>query len=237
MGLTKRSTGFSAAKGDGFLSGERKNGEKTVALIGNPNVGKSTVFNALTGMDQHTGNWPGKTVTGAVGRMRYDGTELLIADLPGTYSLLEEEVARNCVLFEHPDVCVVVCDATSPERGLPLVLQTLEITRNVILCFNLADEAKRKGVEIDTKLISERMGIPVVTVTARNKKSLIGLCDLLSREISFRDPCRVSYPSALCEAVEAVSEALRQELTDTERDCEVPVDFLAHRLLEGTVLW
>ena len=137
-----------------------------VALAGNPNTGKSTVFNALTGLRQHTGNWPGKTVTRAEGAFEYNGQKYKLVDLPGTYSLLstseDEEVARNFILFGKPSVTVIVVDASRLERNLNLVLQILEITNTAVLCLNLIDEAKRNNITIDTRILSKDLGIPFV---------------------------------------------------------------------------
>ena len=145
-----------------------------IGLIGNPNVGKSTIFNGLTGMRQHTGNWPGKTVTKATGYKVYNGVSYQFEDLPGTYSLLahskEEEVTRDFVYFEDYDVLIVVCDATALERNLNLVLQVLEITSKVVVCVNLLDEAKKKKIEINLKKLSSILGVPVIGVVARDKK-------------------------------------------------------------------
>lgn len=150
-----------------------------VALAGNPNTGKSTVFNALTGMRQHTGNWPGKTVTRAEGVVAYEGRRIRIVDLPGTYSLqaasADEEVARDFLLLASPHVSVVVVDATLLERNLNLVLQVLEITDRVVLCLNLTDEARRKGVEVDGEALSRRLGVPVVSTVARERLGIQAL--------------------------------------------------------------
>ena len=145
--------------------------EYVVALMGNPNTGKSTVFNALTGLRQHTGNWAGKTVARAEGAFLYQGRNYKLVDLPGTYSLLatstDEEIARDFVLFGQPDVTLVVVDATRLERNLNLALQVLEITDRVVICLNLMDEARRHGLEIDTAELSRRLGVPVVATAAR----------------------------------------------------------------------
>lgn len=229
MGLTKSSSGFSAVRGDGFFPKGTDNNTRTIALLGNPNVGKSSLFNKLTGMDQHTGNWPGKTVTAAVGRLKRTDKKVLIADLPGTYSLIadsaEEEVARNCIIFERPYLSLVVCDASLPHRGLPLALQAMEISERVILCFNLSDIAKKNGVTINTDLISERLGIPVICTCARSKKSISELTELICSDIP--PLCRpdISYPSPLGEAVKALASHL-------DLNC-LPSDFIAHRILEG----
>lgn len=147
-----------------------------IALAGNPNVGKSTVFNNLTGLKQHTGNWPGKTVTNAQGRYIYKDKEFILVDLPGTYSLRanspEEEVARDFICHGKPDVTIVVMDATCLERNLNLLLQTLEITNQVVVCVNLMDEAKRKKIHIDIDGLSKELGVPVVGTSARNNKGL-----------------------------------------------------------------
>ena len=160
-----------------------------VGLIGNPNVGKSTIFNGLTGMRQHTGNWPGKTVAKATGYKVYNSVSYQFEDLPGTYSLLahskEEEVTRDFVYFEDYDSLIVVCDATALERNLNLVLQVLEITDKVVVCVNLLDEAKKKGIEINLKKLSSLLKVPVVGVVARDKK---GFEDLLNavKEVSLK---------------------------------------------------
>ncbi|MFZ0546421.1 MAG: FeoB small GTPase domain-containing protein [Candidatus Promineifilaceae bacterium] len=152
-----------------------------VALAGNPNTGKSTVFNALTGLRQHTGNWPGKTVTRAEGGYLYGDKHYKLVDLPGTYSLLstsvDEEVARDFILFGQPTVTVVVADATRLERNLNLVLQVLEITDRVVIALNLMDEAKRHGLEVDERKLSRELGVPAVPMVARRGE---GVEELLS---------------------------------------------------------
>lgn len=154
-----------------------------IALAGNPNTGKSTVFNALTGLRQHTGNWPGKTVARAEGGFEYATKRYKLVDLPGTYSLLatslDEEIARDFILFGQPDVTVVVVDATRLERNLNLVLQVLEITDRVVVCLNLMDEAQRHGLQVDVRRLARDLGVPVVPTTARSKDGL----DLLLKTI------------------------------------------------------
>ncbi len=148
-------------------------------LPGNPNVGKSTVFNSLTGLHQHTGNWPGKTVSNAMGITNYMNKNFLLVDIPGTYSIMsnsqEEEIARDYICFGNPDCTVVVVDSTCLERNLNLVYQILEITNKVVVCVNLLDEAKRKGIEIDLDKLSLELGVPVVGTVARKKKTLKNL--------------------------------------------------------------
>lgn len=155
-----------------------------VGLAGNPNVGKSTVFNALTGLRQHTGNWPGKTVSRAEGGFKYGDHRYKLVDLPGTYSLLatslDEEVARDFILFGQPDVTIVVVDATRLERNLNLVLQVLEITDRVVVCLNLMDEARRNGLVIDDRRLARDLGVPVVPVVARRQEGLDHLLQAVS---------------------------------------------------------
>ncbi|HBM75722.1 MAG TPA: ferrous iron transport protein B, partial [Clostridiaceae bacterium] len=157
MGCTCQSTGVNVLKETFKI--DHTGDEFVIALAGNPNVGKSTVFNSLTGLNQHTGNWPGKTVTNAQGYYKHKDKDFILVDIPGTYSLMsnsvEEEVARDFVCFGKPDATVVVTDATCLERNLNLVLQTLEITDKVVVCVNLMDEAKRKKITIDTNELSK----------------------------------------------------------------------------------
>ncbi|MER3462011.1 MAG: iron transporter FeoB, partial [Armatimonadota bacterium] len=159
-----------------------------VALAGNPNTGKSTVFNALTGLRQHTGNWPGKTVTRAEGSFRFQHRKYNLVDLPGTYSLLarttDEEIARDFLLFGKPDVVVVVVDATCLERNLNLVLQVLRVTPNVVVCLNLMDEAERHGLKIDPRALEQELGVPVVPTVATKRRGLERLVAAIARVAS-----------------------------------------------------
>lgn len=177
MGLTQQSTKIKSL--EDIFHIEKKDNEIMIALAGNPNTGKSTVFNYLTGLKQHTGNWPGKTVCTARGDFSYKDVNYSLIDLPGTYSLFplsqEEIVARDFICFGNPDAVIVVCDSTCIERNLNLVFQVMELTDNVILCLNLLDEAKKKGIKIDKDKLEETLGIPVVLTAAR---SGLGMDDL-----------------------------------------------------------
>ena len=165
-----------------------------VALAGNPNTGKSTVFNHLTGLRQHTGNWPGKTVTRAEGGFAYEGRRFKLVDLPGTYSLLsassDEEVARDFILFGQPDVTVIVVDATSLERNLNLALQVLEITDRAVVCLNLMDEAKRRGMSVDDRRLARDLGVPVVPAAARQRVGIPELIQAIDEVATGRTVCR-----------------------------------------------
>ncbi len=214
MGLTNRSVGASLLDAELEIHRRREN-DLVVALAGNPNVGKSTVFNGLTGMRQHTGNWPGKTVACAQGHYKGEFRDYVLVDLPGTYSLLahspEEEIARNFLCFGAADRVVVVCDATCLERSLHLVLQILEIRSDVLVAVNLMDEAKRKKIALDLPLLEQRLGIPVIGLTAQKKKSLAVLPRALERETSDTASKRLlSYAPSLEEALELLLPVARE---------------------------
>ena len=225
MGLTGESTGSGVLCGGCGLQIVKETPEdKIIALAGNPNVGKSTVFNALTGLNQHTGNWPGKTVANAQGKYRFRGRNYILVDIPGTYSLMansaEEEVARDFVCFGEPDATVVVADATCLERNLNLVVQAMEITDRVVLCVNLLDEAAKKKIHIDFAKLSESLGIPVVGASARSGQGLDRLMDAvhgLTEKESGGRPMRVVYDetveTAIAMAEPAVAAALRRGIS------------------------
>jgi Fe2+ transport system protein B len=207
-----------------------------VALAGNPNTGKSTIFNALTGLRQHTGNWPGKTIARAEGAFGYAGKRFKVVDLPGTYSLLsatpDEEVAREFILFGKPDVTVVVTDATRLERNLNLVLQVLQITDRVVIALNLVDEAKSHGLTVDARGLARDLGVPVVPMAARHG---VGIEELLKEVFAVASgetvckPYRVKFEvPGLRGPVEAVANLLRKAFPNLPQ-----ANWIAMRLLEG----
>ncbi len=217
MGLTNSSIGLNAVD-FGLEIIKQSPTDKIIALAGNPNVGKSTVFNGLTGMKQHTGNWPGKTVTNAQGYCSTKNQSYVLVDIPGTYSLMahsaEEEVARNFICFGNPDAVIVVCDATCLERNLNLVLQTMEISKNVIVCINLMDEARRKNIKIDVEKLSKHLGVPVIGAIARKKKSLSALMDIVDKVTNGTiqcSPLSIHYSEEIEEAISAIEPILNRK--------------------------
>ena len=193
----------------------------TIAFAGNPNVGKTSIFNNLTGMHQHTGNWPGKTVSNAYGKCSYNGKDFLLVDLPGTYSLMsnssEEEIARDYICFGNPDLCVVVVDATCLERNLNLVFQILEMTPNVIVCVNLLDEAKKKSIEINLELLSELLGVPVVGTIANKSKTLKKLLEVIYSTLENHNntqsvPSKLKYSPEVEECISIIEEDVKSKL-------------------------
>lgn len=207
-----------------------------IALAGNPNTGKSTVFNSLTGLRQHTGNWPGKTVTRAEGAFEYDSKKYKLVDLPGTYSLLstsqDEEVARNFILFGKPDVTVIIVDASRLERNLNLVLQILEITDKAVLCLNLMDEAKRNNIKINERSLSRDLGIPVVATSARFNEGIPDLIQTISEVASGKIICKPhmikNVPENILKAVNKLSTEILKQFP------KIPNSrWIAFRLLEG----
>ncbi len=209
--------------------------QKVIALAGNPNVGKSTVFNALTGLKQHTGNWTGKTVDSARGVCRFHGENYTMVDLPGTYSLMahspEEEVARDFICFTHPDAVIVVCDATCLERNLNLVLQTIELTGRVVVCVNLLDEAEKKRIHVDLQALSRELGVPVTGAMARSKKGLDELLCQVEALVRRQEPqgVKIKYIPPIEEAIAMVEPHLRAVLGE-KWNCR----WIALRLLEGS---
>ncbi len=225
MGLTFQSTKIGALIDTFHI--DKKEGQYVIALAGNPNTGKSTVFNSLTGLHQHTGNWPGKTVVNARGEFTYNNIENILIDLPGTYSLFpasaEEEVARNFLCFGNPDAIVVVADATCLERNLSLVYQVMELSDRVILCINLIDEAKKKKIFIDQQAIEKELGIPVILSSARNG---IGVDDL--KEAIYKVTTKKLNPSA---KVALYGDLLEEQVKNIQQFIEDGASFVKSRWL------
>ena len=233
MSLNKNSTGISLLSKDKSRGNTKE--DYVVALAGNPNVGKSTVFNALTGLNQHTGNWPGKTVAKAEGYYEFKDSTIKIVDLPGTYSLLsnseEEEIARDYICFNDPDIVVVVADATSLERNLNLFIQISEITEKAILCVNLTDEAEKNNIKIDLDLLSKELNANLVSSSARNGVGIEELKEAIFKEITLKVSKKnaINYDSPIEKAVEEIEVILDETLEVPKRKKR----WIALRILEG----
>ncbi|HYO87639.1 MAG TPA: FeoB small GTPase domain-containing protein [Candidatus Limnocylindrales bacterium] len=208
----------------------------TVALAGNPNTGKSTVFNALTGLRQHVGNWAGKTVERAEGGFTYEHIDYKLVDLPGTYSLLstsvDEEIARDFILFGKPDVTVVVVDAARLERNLNLVLQVLEITSRVVVALNLVDEARRHGIAVDARHLSRELGVQVIPTVARRGQ---GLQELLAAIAQVASGAYVSRPYRIQQRDPRLESAVQEvaRVIESQYPNLPNARWVALRLIEG----
>lgn len=235
MGLTNNSTGAKTARSDFFVK-KTSSDDKIIALAGNPNVGKSTVFNELTGLKQHTGNWPGKTVTNAQGQTTFNNKNYILVDIPGTYSLMahskEEEVARDFICFGNPNAVIVVCDATLLERNLNLVLQTLEITDNVVVCVNLMDEAEKNHIEVDLDALSGVLGVCVSGTSARKKK---GINDLMKNveSITRQNVKRETYSIEYCPVIENATKKIISVIEEKAKSHNIKPKWIALRLLDS----
>ena len=232
MGLTQESTKIKSL--EDIFHIEKKDNEFMIALAGNPNTGKSTVFNFLTGLRQHTGNWPGKTVCTARGDFSYKNNNYALIDLPGTYSLFplsqEEIVTRDFICFGNPDAVIVVCDSTCIERNLNLLFQVMELTDKVILCLNLLDEAKKKGIEINKNKLEKILGIPVVLTAARSGFGMDQLQDTLNKvvnnEYDFKNK-PVYYDDEIENIINSIKDDLKEIIPS------INPRWLGLRLIEG----
>jgi ferrous iron transport protein B len=213
-----------------------RNWDYTIALAGNPNTGKSTIFNQLTGLNQHVGNWAGKTVSRAEGAFNYNDKKFKVVDLPGTYSLLstsvDEEIARDFILFGKPDVTIVVADATRLERSLHLVLQILEITNRAVVALNLMDEAGRNDLTIDVRELTRQLGVPVVSMTARRGEGVTELLTAIEKVSLNAFPAQARQSRYADGKLESAIETLANNLRETFDDLP-NVRWIALRLLEG----
>lgn len=228
MGLTKSSTGSKLLKED--LS--NLNDHNIIALVGNPNVGKSTIFNALTGLNQHTGNWPGKTVESALGKFKYNNKEYTMIDLPGTYSLFssskEEEVTRDFICFRKHALTIAVVDACLLERNLNLVSQIIETNDNVIVCVNLLDEAEKKNIKIDLEKLEQILNVPVIGTCATDKKSLDKLLELIEKNMNKTNSSNnlITYNKKIEDVIKKMELTLKKYITSNS------TRFYAIKLLE-----
>jgi ferrous iron transport protein B len=215
---------------------DMRNWDYVVALAGNPNTGKSTIFNALTGLRQHTGNWPGKTVTRAEGGFVYAGARYKLVDLPGTYSLLaiseDEELARDFILFGQPDVTVIVLDVTTLERNLNLALQVLEITDHVVIALNMMDEARRHHLQVDYRCLARDLGVPVVPTVARYDEGLNDLLVAIHNVATGRTVCKPHRIQTETPALKRAVSELAQKI-DTAYPYLPNARWVALRLLDG----
>lgn len=217
-----------------------KNSNLTIALAGNPNVGKSTVFNALTGMRQHTGNWAGKTVANASGTFTHKNIDFTLVDIPGTYSLMasspDEEAAREFICFGQPDCIIVVLDATCLERNLNLALQILEVNKKAVICVNLLDEATKKGIQIDLDELSLYLGVPVVGTAARSREGLDELKDAVFDVATGERKVfgtKIKYNSNLEKAITKLENIIEDsKLFDDKTFSYLSKRFLALRLID-----
>lgn len=227
MGLSRDSVGIKSVD-CGLEIRKRQEDDKVIALAGNPNVGKSTVFNEMTGMNQHTGNWPGKTVANAQGYANDGEQGYVMVDIPGCYSLMahstEEEVARDFICFENPDAVIVVCDATCLERNLNLVLQILEANRRAVVCVNLMDEAKKKSISIRFDVLEERLGVPVIGTAARSGKGLEQIYEGLKHVLELNKRLESAQNMEVVEGEYAEMEAVDVEDVDLEAEAEVEAE-------------
>ena len=207
-----------------------------VALIGNPNVGKSLIFNDLTGGRAHVGNWPGKTVEKKEGKCLYKGEEIEIIDLPGTYSLtahsIDELIARDYIVKEKPDVVVDIVDASNLERNLYLTLQLLELEANVVIALNKYDVAKSLGYRIDVEALSRILGVPVVPTVATTKEGIKELLETIIATAKERKKRKITIGYGK-EAEELISRVEKAVLKDRELSSRYPTRWLAIKVLEG----